>query len=143
MTIKDTLLEIREYNGLGYQPIIDYETWRVAILRWQDDMLPENINVFQRHLETDEVFVLLTGKCILFIGDGDDAITQIYAEDMVPLKAYNVKKRSWHFHTVSEDAVILIVENRDTNAANSTNISLDAAQKARLIELTTALWPTN
>jgi hypothetical protein len=143
MTIKDTLLEIREYTGLGYQPIVDYETWRVAILRWNDDMLPENINVFQRHLETDEVFVLLTGKCILFIGDGDDTVTQIYAEDMVPLKAYNVKRRTWHFHTVSEDAVILIVENRDTTAANSTNISLDAAQKARLVELTAALWPAN
>ena len=140
MTINDTLLEVREYTGPGYHPVIDYETWRVAILRWHDDMLPENIHAFQRHLETDEVFVLLGGKCILFIGEGSDHITEIYAEDMVPLKLYNVKKRTWHFHTVSEDAIILIVENRDTTSANSTNISLDSVQRMRLIELTAALW---
>ena len=104
-------------------------------------MLPENIDTFQRHLETDEVFVLLTGKCILFIGAGADQITEIYGEDMLPFKAYNVKKSAWHFHTVSEDAIILIVENRDTGSINSNNITLDSAQRARLIELTTALWP--
>ena len=141
MTIKESLLEVREYTGLGYQPIVDYANWRVAILRWKDDMLPENIDAFQRHLETDEVFVLLTGKCILFIGDGADQITEIYGEDMVPFKAYNVKKATWHFHTVSDDAVILIVENRDTGATNSNNITLDIAQKAHIVELTAALWP--
>ncbi len=140
MTIKDALLEVREYTGIGYQPIVDYDAWRVAVLRWKDDMLPENINEFQRHLETDEVFVLLTGKCILFIGAGDEQITEIYGEDMAPLKAYNVKKRTWHFHTVSDDAVILIVENRDTSAVNSNNISLNKSQKAQLVALTAALW---
>jgi uncharacterized protein YjlB len=142
MTIKDTLLEIEEYTGIGYQPVIDYESWRVAILRWHDDMLPENIDTFHRHLETDEVFVLLTGKCILFIGDGDAQVTEIYAEDMVPLKVYNVKKRVWHNHTVSDDAVILIVENRDTTTENSNTVSLSATQKARLVEMTASVWST-
>jgi hypothetical protein len=140
MPISDSLLEIGEYTGNGYKPVVDYESWRVAILRWAADMLPQNINAFQRHLETDEVFVLLAGKCILFIGDGDDQLTEIYAEDMKPLKMYNVKRRTWHFHTVSDDAVVLIVENRDTTAANSSEVKLNAAQKAQLAELTSALW---
>jgi hypothetical protein len=140
MPINESLLEIREYNGIGYQPLIDYGTWRVAILRWHDDMLPANIDKFQRHNETDEVFVLLNGKCILFIGDGGDQITEIYAEDLQPLKLYNVKRGTWHFHTVSDDAMILIVENCDTTSANSTDIVLNDAQKAKLIELTKGLW---
>jgi len=140
MSISESLLEIREYNGIGYQPLIDYGEWRVAILRWHDDMLPENIEKFQRHNETDEVFVLLNGKCILFIGDGSDQLTEIHAVDMQPLKLYNVKRGTWHFHTVSDDAVILIVENCDTTSANSTDVILSETQKARLIELTRALW---
>jgi hypothetical protein len=143
MPINESLLEIREYTGDGYKPVVDYGAWRVAILRWKDDMLPQNINAFQRHLETDEVFVLLAGKCILFIGDGDEQITGIYGEDMVPLKMYNVKRRAWHFHTVSEDAVVLIVENRDTTSANSSDIALNPAQKALLAELTDSLWSTD
>ena len=140
MSISESLLEIREYNGTGYQPLIDYGAWRVAILRWHDDMLPENIDKFQRHNETDEVFVLLNGKCILFIGDGADQLDEIYGEDMQPLKLYNVKRGTWHFHTISNDAVLLIVENCDTTSANSNDIVLNDAQKARIIELTKMLW---
>jgi hypothetical protein len=143
MSIPESLLEVREYQGVGYQPVIDYGEWRVAILRWHDDMIPANIYQFQRHHETDEVFVLLSGKCILFIGEGSDTITEIYAEDMEPLKLYNVKRSVWHFHTVSSDAVILIIENRNTGAANSANLALTEAQTAKLIELTRLLWNTD
>ncbi len=38
----------------------------------------------QRHDQTDEVFVLLKGKCILFIGEGEENIVDINGEDMEP-----------------------------------------------------------
>ena len=46
----------------------------------------------QRHNETDEVFVLLCGRCILFIGEGDEKVKAVHAQDMQPFKIYNVKK---------------------------------------------------
>ena len=64
MSIPETLLEIREYNGAGYQPLIDYDTWRVAILRFIDDLAPQDLTKMQRHNETDEVFVLLSGRSL-------------------------------------------------------------------------------
>ncbi len=140
MAINPSLLDITEYNGNGYKPLVDYGEWRVAILRWGEDMLPPNINRFQRHNQTDEVFVLLTGRCILFIGAGGDQLTEIFAEDMEPLKLYNVKRGAWHFHTLSDDAVVLIVENRNTDGTNSDDVTLTADQKAKLAELTRALW---
>lgn len=140
MTIPTTLLEIHQYSEEGYKPLIDYGAWRVAILRYIDELLPENISKMQRHNETDEVFVLLKGRCILFIGEGDERIAQIYAEDMKPLKLYNVKRSCWHTHTLSEGTTVLIVENRDTSLNNSPEIDLTPLQIASLEELTQNLW---
>ena len=139
-TLTENLLEISEYTGEGYRPLIDYGQWRVAILRYIDELRPENIGKMQRHAETDEVFVLLSGRCILFLGEGDESVGAIHAQDMLPLKLYNVKRGAWHTHTLNEEATALIVENRDTAAHNSPEIELSAAQRQELIELTRALW---
>jgi len=162
MKMDETLLEIKTYNKEGYRPVIDYDSWRVAILNYCDELLPENITklqrhdetdeVFvllkgkcilflnitklQRHDETDEVFVLLKGKCILFLGEGEEEISEIYTQSMEPFKLYNVKKSVWHSHTLSEDAMVLIVENKDTTDANSPEIELSKSQRKKLIELT-------
>ncbi|MBN1501561.1 MAG: hypothetical protein JW982_15485 [Spirochaetes bacterium] len=112
--MSDKLLEIKEYRDAGYSPVVDYASWRVAVLNYDEELLPANINNMQRHDETDEVFVLLSGKCILFIGDGKDSAGNITAVDMLPEKIYNVKKGVWHNHSLSNDGKVLIVENVDT-----------------------------
>lgn len=140
MSLPEHLLEIRDYAGEGYQPLIDFGAWRVAILRAIDELLPENLDTMQRHDETDEVFVLLAGRCILFLGEGDESVTAIHAVDMEPLKLYNVKRGVWHTHTLSEDATVLIVENVDTNDANSPSKILSPEQRAEIVRLTQQLW---
>ncbi|MBK9121560.1 MAG: hypothetical protein IPM16_00365 [Chloroflexi bacterium] len=140
MSIHHSLLDVQQYTGEGYRPIVDYGAWRVAILRYHPELEPDAISTMQRHDETDEVFVLLEGHCILFIGEGADGVTAVNAVDMEPKLAYNVKKGAWHTHTLSHDATVLIVENRDTQAANSPTIPLSAAHRARVRELTAQLW---
>ena len=138
--INNNLLEVRSSDGAGYQPLIDYDQWRVAILRYCDELTPERIFTMQQHNETDEVFVLLEGRCILFIGEGYDAITSINAVDMVPCKLYNVKRGVWHSHTLNNDASVLIVENRDTTIQNSPKMILDDDQRRRIVDITHELW---
>ena len=140
MTIPETLLEIHQFVEEGYQPLIDYGEWRVAFLRYIDELLPENISKMQRHDETDEVFVLLEGRCILYIGEGDEQITQIHALDMESLKLYNIKQSCWHTHTLSEGSTVLIVENRDTADHNSPEIDLNPEQMAKLVKLRNKFW---
>lgn len=140
MSDKTKLIEIKSYNEAGYKPVIDYDDWRVAILNYCDELLPDEIEKMQRHDETDEVFVLLKGRCILFLGDGDETVGNIIAEDMEPHKMYNIKKSVWHTHTLSEDAMVLIVENVDTTLKNSPEIMLDDNQRHVLIDLCNQLW---
>jgi ureidoglycolate hydrolase len=140
MAVSEQLLEIRDYQGDGYRPIIDYGAWRVAILRYHPELEPEAINAMQRHDETDEVFVLLQGRCILFLGEGGDEIDAIYPVDMQPLKAYNIKRGVWHTHTLDHDATVLIVENVDTSNANSPVSALNTEQRAEIVAQTGRIW---
>jgi len=112
----------------------------VAVLNFIDHLLPQNLTNMQRHDKTDEVFVLLKGKCILFVGDGKDEAGTIHAEDMVPLKVYNVKRGTWHNHTLSENASVLVVENSKTTEENSPFCRLTPEQTAHLEATTKSLW---
>ncbi len=124
-----TLIEIRDYNGEGYRPLIDYASWRVAIMRHCDSHLPEKIERVERHVETDEVFVLLAGRATLFVGDGDPGAQRLLPQVMEPLKLYNVKRSIWHTILFSRDASVLIVENRDTGSRNSQFAPLTPEQR--------------
>jgi len=135
-----SLLEVREHNEPNYKPLIDYQSWRVALMNYTSELVPEKINRMQKHTETDEVFMLLAGRCILFLGEGGNTVTQVHAADMQPFQLYNVKRGAWHSHTFSEDAKVLIVENRDTIEANSPFVSLTPAHRRQIIEMTHQLW---
>ena len=129
--IASDLVEVSEYTGEGYHPLVDYGEWRVALMRHIDELTPENISFVERHTETDEVFVLLEGRCLLLIYD--DA--GIHPVDMEPEKLYNVKRDVYHSHTLSKDAVVLIVENNDTGDHNSVRLTLSDAQRERVVDL--------
>jgi hypothetical protein len=58
----DSLLEIREYTGEGFRPLVFFNGWRVAVLNYIEEIHPERNNRMERHLETDEVFVLAKGR---------------------------------------------------------------------------------
>jgi len=140
MPIDPRLLEIHAHADPAFRPLVDYGAWRVAMLNYIDTLLPQSLTDMQRHDETDEVFVLLKGRCILFIGDGEEGAGTIHPIDMEPLTVYNVKQGTWHNHTLSEDASVLVVENRDTTTENSPFTSLSPKQTAFLASETDRLW---
>ncbi len=138
--ISENLLEVRTHEGPDYMPLIDHQSWRVALMNHTPELAPELIQRMQKHTETDEVFVLLAGRCILFLGGNGEQAGTVQAVDLQPFKLYNVKRGAWHSHTFSREARVLIVENRDTVEANSPFAPLDADQRAEVVRLTRELW---
>ncbi len=130
----EKLLEIREFIAPGYQPVIDFEAWRVAILNYLEEIHPERISFMERHNETDEVFVLIKGDGLLFLGEGDQRIEKIHSQIMEFGKIYNVKRSTWHTVVLSRDGSVLIVENRNTSRDNSNYSTLDHDQRNKIIE---------
>jgi hypothetical protein len=131
----EKLVEIREFTGIGYKPIIDFLEWRVAILNYIDEIHPGNIEKMERHNETDEVFVLIKGQGVLFLGDGQGGDVKIQPQVMEPGKIYNVKQTVWHSVVLSRDGSVLIVENRDTGRENTDYYIINPEQRALIIEV--------
>jgi ureidoglycolate hydrolase len=129
------LLEIRQYQGEGYRPLIDFGTWRVAILRWIEGLLPERQEYMERHMQTDEVFVLLEGRAILILGGNETEASGVHPQVMESGKMYNVKQNTWHTILLSLDASVLIVENNDTGKDNTEYCPLTPGQKQEIMEL--------
>lgn len=119
----------------GYEKVMNYEQWRVAVLKYCEELEIQNISSFQKHCETDEVFVLLEGTCTLFeAGDGEH-LDDINMVPMEKNKAYNVKKGVWHTHTLEKNTTVLIIENENTCDNNSPVILLDEGERRKLQDL--------
>jgi ureidoglycolate hydrolase len=131
----ENLLEIRQYTGEGYRPLIDYADWRVAILRWEESLLPQNIGMMERHTQTDEVFVLLEGQATLILGGNSERVESIQVQDLAISTLYNVKQNAWHTILLSQDASILIVENRNTGEDNTEYFRLSSEIKKMILEI--------
>lgn len=144
--VDPSLIETREFREEGYRPLVDFGAWRIAILNGLEELLPENIPWFQKHDESDEAFVLLAGRCVLYALEGGSpeggpiAPARIRAVNMEARRVYDVKRGVYHSHALEPGSTVLIVENRDTCDANSPMIKTDGAVRARTAELARELW---
>ena len=132
--IDEGLLKVSSHEWPGYAPMADYGAWRVALMNRGPKFAPGGLSRMERHNETDEVFVLLEGRAMLFIAEAadGDAPGEVHSVPMEPSRLYNVRRAAWHACALSADAKVLIVENADTSATNSDYADLDAAARERL-----------
>ena len=97
------------FTGEDYQVVHQFDGWKIGMLRYSDRF--SKFDRLERHMLTDEIFVLLSGEAVLY-SDSE----QIKMEKSV---AYSVPKGEWHHVVVSKDANILIVENVETGDQNT------------------------
>jgi len=128
------LLDITAFEAVGFKPLILFKSWRVATLCYGEDLHPRHAGYLERHMETDEVFILMRGQATLMLGGAGASVDQIEAVAMQPLQAYNVKLGAWHGVLMSRDAIIALVENVDTGQANSEYFNLTPAQKETFVQ---------
>lgn len=108
--------EVFEYSGEGYDRTMNFGEWRVAFLNYAERF--DKIDKLERHMLTDEVFVLLEGRAVLIVGEDMKIV------EMEKNKIYNIKQAIYHAIKVTKDAKVLIVENHNTTKDNSEYISL-------------------
>ena len=106
-------IEVSEHSGAGYLPLVKFGSWRVAIANYAAYFDRATYRYFERHLLTDEVFVLLEGEAELVAGRGAEPLR------LETGKLYNVRQGVWHALLLSEDAKVLIVEERETSRENT------------------------
>ncbi len=103
------MIEKHTFNGEDFKVAMEFEEWKIGLLRYS-----KRFSVFdrlERHLLTDEAFILLDGEAVLY--------TDTEEERMQKCVVYNIPKAVWHHIVVSKDATVMVVENKSTCDANT------------------------
>ena len=128
-------IETLRYDENGYKSLVFFENWRVGLMNDGPKTTLEGLSYFQKHDETDEVFVLLEGRCVLLMAGFGENPGEISAVDMEPGSMYNVKKGAWHTHYFAPNTKVVIVENADTVPENSPISNITDKQRKIIAEL--------
>lgn len=138
----NTTIEIIPNTKACYTPLVDFESWRVAGLNHCDIVDLANLNRVERHLETDEVFILTSGRASLIVETVADEEARGKRYDVIQMEPniiYNIK-RSVYLHVVMDrDASIILVENSDTSTGNSEYRELSEGEIARIRRIVEAV----
>jgi len=136
LTIDPRLIEVSSCLVDDYSPLVEHGQWRVAAICASEHNSADAIKQLERHNETDEVFVLMRGKAILFAatGQGESGTGRINNVEMEPLRVHNVKRGVWHACALGPDAVVLVVENSGTGRSNSDYSQLTTDQRRLVID---------
>lgn len=126
------LLETYEHHGDGYNPFLITPTWQVAQLNYLPEQHFRSISKIDRHLETDEAFVLFSGTAVLIVAEEEGGTLTLQPTLMEPEKTYNVPKNVWHNIALAEDARVLIVENCNTHLGDFEFRDLSQTEKSEL-----------
>ncbi len=107
-------MNIFEFTGTDFQRLTSFDGWAIGFVRYGERF--SKLGELERHMETDEAFVLLEGSGTLYEQDEDGNLNEF---PMEKCRVYMVTKGVWHHVTVSHDATIMVVENSNTSKANS------------------------
>ena len=103
------MIEISTFNGQDFSVVKQFEGWKIGFLRYSDRF--SKFDRLERHLLTDEVFVLLDGEAVLYTDKEEIKMEKNYI--------YNLPKAEWHHIVVSKDAYVMVVENANTGDDNT------------------------
>jgi mannose-6-phosphate isomerase-like protein (cupin superfamily) len=107
---------------------VEFADWAVFIMNWESRFAPSEVGDIERHNETDEVFVLIHGRSLLYVMSEDG----LHAFDMKPCVMYNVTKGTWHSVIGNQNTRWLIVESRNTSLSNTNHRQLTETEMDEL-----------
>lgn len=102
-------MQIIESNAEGYKTVLVFESWRIGLIRKADRFT--RVDELERHVETDEAFILLEGHAKLYDEEN------VY--EMETGKIYNFRKGEYHHVTIEDDGLVMVVENANTCPDNT------------------------
>ena len=127
-------MKILEYAfaGEGLQRVFENEKWTVGIKNWKPANDVTGIDCLERHNKTDELFVLIEGKCTLIFANETDGGLKFEAVHMEKDKVYNIPATLWHNTITQKDTKMILIEDSNTSMENSDILNLDEAQIAEV-----------
>jgi mannose-6-phosphate isomerase-like protein (cupin superfamily) len=115
----------------GFKPLIIQDDWQVAQLNYAPELAGSAIRQVERHLMTDEVFVLVKGSSVLLVSEFEEPFNWQVAP-MVPGITYNIPAGAWHCIAMFPDDLVMIVEKSGTHESDVEYYDLSNGEYAEL-----------
>ena len=128
-------IEVKEFSGEGMSRVYENQKWTIGIKNWKPANDITGIDCLERHNETDELFILLSGACTLIYANEKDGGLDIQAVKMEPNKVYNIPVKLWHNTVTRKDTKLALIEDSATSGNNSNVLSLSKEQIAKVKQL--------
>lgn len=126
------LIEIYQHDKDGYNPFFIREHWQVAQLNYMPEQGLDAIAKMDRHLETDEVFVLIKGVAVLIAGSEKEDEMQFEITKMLPGITYNIPVKVWHNIAMNKEASVIIIEKSNTHLGDFIYRPLNSREQEKL-----------
>ncbi|HBT65640.1 MAG TPA: cupin [Ruminococcaceae bacterium] len=121
-------IQILDFDGEGMKRVFENEKWMVGIKNWKPANDRMGIDMLERHNQTDELFVLLSGSCTLIYANENNGTLEIEAEKMQPMRVYNIPRSLWHNTVTTKDVRLILIEDSSTGMENSDVLNLSQEQ---------------
>lgn len=123
------------FTGEGMARVYENEKWMVGLKNWKPANDIAGIDCLERHHLTDELFVLLSGRCWLLSAVEKEGVLDFAVTEMVPMQVYNIPATLWHNTVTQKDTKLVLIEDANTGAGNTDVLPLSASQIAEIEEL--------
>ena len=114
------MTEVIEIGLKGFNSVFKSDSWQIATITYDKGYSKEGFNHMKRHLTTDEVFTLINGNAVLHTAEDGEFIDTNVEKG----KIYCVRKGTWHYLEISEDSMLMVVENKDLLPGQSERMEL-------------------
>ena len=137
-SITGAMIQRFEHTGAGYAPLVLADGWQLARLNFTQAQLPSALTMLDRHVFTDEAFMLVRGRCVLIAYDEETRLAET-----LPMEwgvAYNIPRMTWHNIAMEEGSVALIAEGRDAHLKGCDRIPMPDAVRAQVLRCVERQW---
>ena len=110
---------IIKIEGVGYTPLKDYNSWRLAVLLPCTHNAIDTLKNLGKHNTTDEVFTLLCGVAYMITGGKEKEPGNFKVRRLEKETLFVVEAGEWHAAVLEESSKILITENVDTRDSDT------------------------
>lgn len=118
-------IQSADFDGAGMKRVYENNEWTVGIKNYKAANSLEGFKELERHNKTDELFVLLSGRCVLLEMYEESGRMHFHATPMRPAKVYTIPSGLWHTTITETDTKLVLIEDADTGMANSDTVLLE------------------
>ncbi len=124
-----------EFSGEGMKRQYENEKWTVGIKNWKPANDITGIDMLERHNQTDELFVLVSGSCTLISAEETSNGMVFGKVEMKPEKVYNIPMTLWHNTITTKGTKMILIEDSNTGESNSNFYKLSKKEIAEIQKL--------